>query len=209
MDKIHGSVDDTAKVIQKLEERSKEIGQIIEVITGISDQTNLLALNAAIEAARAGEHGKGFAVVADEVKNLAEQSKESADKIANLIQQIQHDTTHAVEMMGKGTADVAEGISVVQVTGEGFKRIQQSIDQVTSQIQEISAVSEEMSASVEQVHASVDQVAQIVKEASTNTENIAAASEEQLASMEEITASSNSLSKMAEDLLAQMKQFKM
>ena len=132
MDKIHRSVNDTATVIQHLEERSKEIGKIIDVITGISSQTNLLALNAAIEAARAGEHGKGFAVVADEVKKLAEQSKESADQITTLVEEIQGDTERAVTVMRKGTNEVELGITVVQETGEGFKRILQSIDQVSS-----------------------------------------------------------------------------
>lgn len=209
MDKIQGSVHDTATVIQHLEERSKEIGKIIDVITGISSQTNLLALNAAIEAARAGEHGKGFAVVADEVKKLAEQSKESADQITTLVEEIQGDTERAVTVMRKGTNEVELGITVVQETGEGFKRILQSIDQVSSQIQEISAVSEEMSAGVEQVNASMEQVAYIAKNSSANTQNVAAASEEQLASMEEITASSTSLSKMSEELLIQTRQFKL
>lgn len=208
MDKIHHSVGDTAAVIKQLEDRSTEIGKIIEVITGISDQTNLLALNAAIEAARAGEHGKGFAVVADEVKKLAEQSKESADQIASLIQEIQRDTVHAVKVMEIGTNEAAIGISVVQETGEGFKRIQHSIDQVSSQVQEISAVSEEMSAGVEEVNASMEQVAQIAIDSSNNTQSVAAASEEQLASMEEIVSSSSSLSKMAEELLDQIKKFK-
>ena len=208
MDKIHRSVDDTATVIQKLEERSKEIGQIIEVITDISDQTNLLSLNAAIEAARANEHGKGFAVVANEVKKLAEQSKESADQIASLIQEIQGDTAHAGMMMRKDINEVKLGISVVQETGEGFKRIQKSIDQVTSQIQEISAISEEMSASVEQVNTSMKQVDYVSKHTSANTQNVAASTEEQLASMEKITSSSSALSKMAEKLLRQIQQFK-
>lgn len=208
MDKIHEAVLNTSTVIRQLEERSNEIGKITEVITSISDQTNLLSLNAAIEAARAGEHGKGFAVVADEVKKLAEQSKASADQIATLIQEIQKDTTRAVNVMKKGTNEVTVGISVVQETGEGFTRIQKSIDQVASQIQEISAVSEEMSASVQQVHASMDQVAQIVKHSSTNTQNVAAASEEQLASMDEITSATSSLTKMSEDLLTQIRHFK-
>ena len=120
-------LSDTATVIRHLEDQSKEIGKIIEVITGISDQTNLLALNAAIEAARAGEHGKGFAVVADEVRKLAEQSKESADQITTLVQEIQEHTDHAVTVMGKGTNEVELGITVVQDTGEGFKRILQSL----------------------------------------------------------------------------------
>ena len=208
MDKINESTNDSATVIQQLEERSSAIVKIIEVITGIADQTNLLALNAAIEAARAGEHGKGFAVVADEVRKLAEQSKNSADQIAGLIGQIQADTKHAVRTMEKGTDEVASGIAVVQEAGEGFKRIQSSISQMSYQIQEISAVAQRMSASAEQVHMSIGQVANVAKQTSENAEMVAATSEEQLASMEEITTSSAALSKRAEELLTQINQFK-
>lgn len=208
MDKINESTNDSATVIQQLEERSTAIVKIIEVITGIADQTNLLALNAAIEAARAGEHGKGFAVVADEVRKLAEQSKTSADQIAGLIGEIQADTKHAVRTMEKGTDEVASGISVVQEAGAGFKRIQSSISEMASQIQEISAVAQRMSASAEQVNQSIDQVAHVAKQTSENAETVAATSEEQLASMEEISLSSAALSKRAEELLTQINQFK-
>ncbi|MGM9948558.1 MAG: methyl-accepting chemotaxis protein [Lysinibacillus sp.] len=208
MDKINESTNDSALVIQQLEERSSAIVEIIEVITGIADQTNLLALNAAIEAARAGEHGKGFAVVADEVRKLAVQSKNSADQIAGLIGEIRTDTKHAVRTMEKGTDEVASGIAVVQEAGAGFKRIQSSISQMSHQIQEISAVAQRMSASAEQVHMSIGQVANVAKQTSQNAGTVAATSEEQLASMEEITTSSAALSKRAEELLTQINQFK-
>ena len=208
MDKINESTNDSAAVIQQLEERSLAIVKFIEVITGIADQTNLLALNAAIEAARAGEHGKGFAVVAGEVRKLAEQSKNSADQIAGLVGEIQADTKHAVRAMEKGADEVASGIAVVQEAGAGFKRIQSSISEMSHQIQGISAVAQRMSASAEQAHMSIGQVANVAKQTSQNAETVAATSEEQLASMEEITASSAALSKRAEELLTQMNQFK-
>ncbi|MGM9945916.1 MAG: methyl-accepting chemotaxis protein, partial [Lysinibacillus sp.] len=208
MNKINDSTNDSSTVIRNLEVRSTEIAKIIEVITNISDQTNLLALNAAIEAARAGEHGKGFAVVADEVRKLAEQSKGSADQIANLVREIQVDTEQAVKVMQNGMDDVAVGMTVVQQAGVGFKRIQQSIEQMTSQVQEISAVAQQMSASVEQVNSAMEQVAVKAKQSSKNAEDVAATSEEQLASMEEIASSSTALSKRAEELLAQIRQFK-
>ena len=208
MNKINDSTNDSSNVIRNLESRSTEIAKIIEVITNISDQTNLLALNAAIEAARAGEHGKGFAVVADEVRKLAEQSKGSADQIANLVREIQVDTEQAVKVMQNGIDDVAVGMTVVQQAGVGFKRIQQSIDQMTSQVQEISAVAQQMSASVEQVNSAMEHVAVKAKQSSRNAEDVAATSEEQLASMEEITSSLTALSKRAEELFAQISQFK-
>ena len=195
--------------IKKLGNLSQEIGNIIGVITGIADQTNLLALNAAIEAARAGEHGQGFAVVADEVRKLAEQSKESADQIAGLINQMQEDTTEAVNVMEVGTKEVAAGKVIVDETGKRFEKILLSIEQVTAQIQEVSAISEEMSASAEEVNASIEEMANIAQYSASNTQNVASASEEQLASMEEITASATTLSKMAEDLQAIVKKFKL
>ncbi|MFF2753733.1 methyl-accepting chemotaxis protein [Psychrobacillus sp. NPDC058041] len=208
MNTINTSVEDSASVIRRLGNLSNEIGNIIGVITGIADQTNLLALNAAIEAARAGEHGKGFAVVADEVRKLAEQSKESADQIAELINKIQVDTNQAVNVMEVGTQEVATGMQIVRETGEGFEKILRSIEQVTAQIQEVSAISEEMSASAEEVNASLEEMAHIAEHASSNTQNVASASEEQLASMEEITSSASSLSNMAEDLQALVSKFK-
>lgn len=209
MDVINDAVTDSSIGVKKLGELSKEIGNIISVITGIADQTNLLALNAAIEAARAGEHGKGFAVVADEVRKLAEQSKESADQIAGLITQIQNDTNQAVQVMEVGTTEVATGKLIVDETGKRFEKILISIEQVTAQIQEVSAISEEMSASTEQVNASIGEMANIAQHSAENTQNVAAGSEEQLASMEEIAASATNLSKMAEDLEEIVKQFKL
>ncbi|SES33631.1 methyl-accepting chemotaxis protein [Psychrobacillus sp. OK032] len=209
MDAIHNAVADSALSIKKLGNLSQEIGNIIAVITGIADQTNLLALNAAIEAARAGEHGQGFAVVADEVRKLAEQSRDSADQIAGIINQIQKDTTEAVNVMEIGTKEVAAGKVIVDKTGIRFEKILHSIEQVTAQIQEVSAISEEMSASVEEVNASIEEMANIAQYSASNTQNVASASEEQLASMEEITASATNLSKMAEDLQVIVNQFKL
>ncbi|MBY0123309.1 methyl-accepting chemotaxis protein [Bacillus sp. S/N-304-OC-R1] len=208
MDIIHESVDASASVVNRLGEQSKEIGNITEVIMGIADQTNLLALNAAIEAARAGEQGRGFTVVADEVRNLAEQSKESATKIAGFIKQIQEDTLHAVSVMNKGTHEVAVGMEVVHKTSEGIQNILSSVEQVASQIQEASAVTEEMAASVEEVSASIEEMASISQVAASNTQNVASSSEEQLASIEEIASTSASLSKMAEDLQELVNKFK-
>jgi len=199
MNTINDAVSDSALGVKQLGELSKEIGNIIGVITGIADQTNLLALNAAIEAARAGEHGKGFAVVADEVRKLAEQSKESADQIAGLITRIQVETIEAVQAMEVGTTEVATGRLIVDETGKRFEKILVSIEQVTAQIQEVTAISEEMSASTEEVSASIGEMANIAQHSAENTQDVASASEEQLASMEEIAASATILSEMAED----------
>ncbi|MCH6266587.1 methyl-accepting chemotaxis protein [Neobacillus citreus] len=208
MDTINKVVDDSTSAVKHLGEHSKEIGKIVEVITSIAEQTNLLALNAAIESARAGEHGRGFAVVADEVRKLAEQSKNSAEQIAELIKIIQKDTVVAIDVMDKGTQEVKVGMEVVHEAEEGFKKILTLIEQVTAQIQETSAASEEMSASVEQVNASIQRIANVARISTNNTHSVASASEEQLAAMEQITISVTELARMADDLQNHVGQFK-
>ncbi len=208
MKAINHTTSETNSVIKDLDRKSAEIGKIIEVITGIADQTNLLALNAAIEAARAGEHGKGFAVVADEVRKLAELSRQSASQISGLIEVIQKETHQVVEMMNKGTVEISEGTSLVENTGRTFDEIMRSIENVSSEIQEVSAISEEMSASVMQVNASIDEVTKIARDSVASTAEIASATEEQLASMEEVSSSSASLAKLAENLREMVAKFR-
>jgi methyl-accepting chemotaxis protein len=208
MNIVYDKVESTAQVVNTLGERSKEIGQIVSLITEISNQTNLLALNAAIEAARAGEHGRGFAVVADEVRKLAEQSGTAAGKIRNLILDIQTETQNAVLAMNEGTQAVEEGIKQVHQTGESFKSITQMIEEVSAQSQEVSAIVEEVNASAQGMVEVMETVAHISEQSSNNTQNMAAASEEQLASMDEISSSATSLAKMAADLQVLISRFK-
>ncbi|HHW37789.1 MAG TPA: HAMP domain-containing protein [Bacillales bacterium] len=208
MESIETGTQNTTIAIKNLNERSKEIGKIIDVITGISEQTNLLALNAAIEAARAGEHGRGFTVVAEEVRKLADQSRESASQIVLLVQEIQKDTETANKEMIQNSKEVDTGKDVIKKTGVAFQQVLNAIQQVNFQIQEVSAASEQISANTEQVTTSVEQLAQIAKDASAQSQGVAAASEEQLASMEEISASSEALSKLAQELQKLIARFK-
>ncbi|GAB7389194.1 methyl-accepting chemotaxis protein [Bacillaceae bacterium] len=208
MDSIHARVEALAQEVRGLGERSQEIGKIVDVITGIAEQTNLLALNAAIEAARAGEHGRGFAVVANEVRKLAEQSKESAEQIAQLIAFIQKETNNAVETMTQVSQEVEQGMGVVHSTGETFAAIRQSVEEVAKQIEEVTAAVEQMSSGAEQVVEAVEQIAKIAEETSSGTQNVSASTQEQLASMEEISSSAASLAKAAEELQAQVQRFK-
>lgn len=208
MTSIQSSVDDTNLNIASLLERSKEVSTILNAITDISEQTNLLALNAAIEAARAGEHGKGFAVVADEVRKLAEESKTSAGEISSIVHGIQNDVQKAVEKMSQVTANVNDGLDVSYDAIDKFGEILRSSGDIKPQMEEVMAISEQMSAAVQQVTATANDLASIARNNASSSEEVAASTEEQLASMEEISASAKSLSTMAEDLTGKIAEYK-
>lgn len=208
MQHIEGTVVHSAEVVAKLGERSKEIGQIVDTISGIAGQTNLLALNAAIEAARAGEQGRGFAVVAEEVRKLAEQSEEAAKQIAILIAEIQKDTDSAVLAMSEGTREVRTGAEVVTNAGQAFREIIKSIGDVSSQIREVSTAVQQVAGGSQQVVVSVNQIDAISKETAGQSQTVSAATEEQSATMQEIAASSQALANMAEELTLAVSKFR-
>lgn len=207
MELIKNSVTQSAHVVQSLGVRSQQIGEIIDVISGIAGQTNLLALNAAIEAARAGEQGRGFAVVADEVRKLAEQSQDATHKIAEIIRDIQLETNTAVATMTQGTNEVAKGTAVISTTGERFNFIESMIQQLNGQIKEISTAAEEISSSSDEVVHSVDSVKVVAGGIASDTQTISAATEEQSASVEEIASSSQALANMAGELQVIVSKF--
>jgi methyl-accepting chemotaxis protein len=207
MAQIEQTVNNSSQVVAKLGERSKEIGQIVDTIAGIAGQTNLLALNAAIEAARAGEQGRGFAVVAEEVRKLAEQSKEAAKQIAQLIGEIQGDTGNAIEAMNEGTREVAIGAEVVTTAGHAFGEIAELVTEVYSQVKEISAAIQQMAGSSQQMLLSVKEIERHSKNAAGEAMTVSAATEEQSASTEEIVSSSQNLAKLAQDLQEAVNKF--
>lgn len=206
---IEQTVNNSAEVVAKLGEGSKEIGQIVDAISGIAGQTNLLALNAAIEAARAGEQGKGFAVVAEEVRKLAEQSQDATKQIAALISDIKRDTEKAVIAMDEGTREVKVGTEVVTMAGHTFKEIATLITQVSEQVKSISAAIRQMASSTQQIVEAVEEIDEHSKTAVGQAQTVSAATEEQSAAMEEIASSSQNLANLAQDLQTAVSQFRL
>ena len=208
MNSIAQTVQQTGEIVGKLGERSKEIGNIVEIISNISGQTNLLALNAAIEAARAGEHGRGFAVVAEEVRKLAEESQNASQKISDLIQSIQEETSQAVASMEEGRREAEKGKENVTATGESFSEILSMIGDVKKASL---AVSERVLQLREDMSTIVDGMGEVdtsAKGIGSESQNVSAATEEQAAGMEEIASSSRSLANMANDLQTETDKFK-
>lgn len=208
MQSIHQSVDLAGNGVHSLVSSVQEIKEISSLITDISSQTNLLALNAAIEAARAGEHGKGFAVVADEVRKLADETSLSVNKIHSLVTTIQSESADTVSNIDQVKENVASGIDLSKETAINFQQILKSIEKVTTQIQGVAETSKQITAGFEIVQHSIEGVTEGTKETAASTENIASSTEEQLATMEEITYATASLSKLAEDLQSMVSRFK-
>lgn len=209
MNTISRSVNESSSSIMALQAHSKDIESIVEIIQGIASQTNLLALNAAIEAARAGEAGKGFAVVADEVRKLAEQSEISTVNIRNIIEKINNDTNVTAEKMKVVLEDVKQGISSVGETGMVFKNILGAIQEVNVKIQEVTATSEEMSAATEEITASAKETANIAEQASTEVRKTVDFTLEQEQLVLHMTESIEELVKMASTMKELTGKFKL
>ena len=196
------------QVVNRLADSSRKIGEIVSVISGIAGQTNLLALNAAIEAARAGEQGRGFAVVADEVRKLAEQSEGAAKEITALINENQSEIENAVEAMSAGTRGTKLGVAVIEQAGENFARIAELVEAVAAQVRDEAAAFQTMIDENEKILTAINEIANVSQEVAAETQTVSTATEEQVATTEEIAAASQVLARMASDLQLSISKFK-
>ena len=209
MDNIEKSVGRSAEVVAALGKNSEQIGAIVEAISNIAEQTNLLALNAAIEAARAGEHGRGFAVVADEVRKLAEQSKDAADQIGEKIRMVQADTQSAVQAMNEGSGEVRAGAEAIREVGTEFTNIVNHVQEIRKNMESIGHSMNTVATNSASIDEAVAGIQEISRTSADQAQNISAATEEQSASMEEIAAASNALAHLAEEMQQATAKFKL
>jgi methyl-accepting chemotaxis protein len=195
MSSIATRVKLSAQAVESLGNRSDQIGGIVGTIEDIADQTNLLALNAAIEAARAGEQGRGFAVVADEVRALAERTTRATREIGEMIKVIQHETKEAVVTMEEGVTEVAKGSEKAAESGKALEQILEQINSVTCQVAQVATAAEEQTATTSEISHNMQQITEVVSQTASGAQKNAAAA--------------NQLSTLAEDLKRIVGQFKL
>jgi PAS domain S-box-containing protein len=208
MDELHVAVNDSAKIVADLGEKSKQIGQIVDMITTIASQTNLLALNAAIEAARAGDAGRGFAVVAEEVRKLAEESAKAAEEINTLIGEVREQTARAVESMNRGTKEVDESNKIVAESLKSLEDIGHLINTTAAKAQEIAAMTETQATDTRRVVRDIEEMAAVIEESAASAEEVSASSQETTATSEQVSGMASELAKIADELKAEVSRLK-
>jgi methyl-accepting chemotaxis protein len=171
-------VDEAASVIQKLEAESMNIGSVLDVIKSIAEQTNLLALNAAIEAARAGEQGRGFAVVADEVRTLAGRTQESTQEIEEMISNLQSGANNAVKVMAEGKEMTQVGVDQAAAAGEALQTINAAVEQISNMNTQIASAAEEQSSVTEEINRSIVSINEVAEQSATGAQQTAQASDD-------------------------------
>jgi methyl-accepting chemotaxis protein len=195
MGRIASRVQETAKTVESLGARSDQIGAIVATIQDIADQTNLLALNAAIEAARAGEQGRGFAVVADEVRALAERTTKATREISEMIKAIQNETKGAVAAMEAGVSEVEQGTMEAAKSGQALQEILEQINAVTMQVNQVATAAEEQTATTGEISNNIHQITEVVQDTAKNAQ--------------ESATSATQLARTAEELQRIVRQFKL
>ncbi|QTD41260.1 methyl-accepting chemotaxis protein [Sporosarcina sp. Te-1] len=207
MKSINQTMEESVQTISEMASQSEQIRSVTSLITAIAEQTNLLALNAAIEAARAGEHGKGFAVVAEEVRNLAEQSKQSAEEIGRMVETMIQNVNNAVARTEDGSRRVADGLTVTGKTNEVFEQIEKAAVEVADKVNNVSAAIVQMTSMVNEVATGAAEVEKLAVKGAAEAQSTSAATEQQLAANQEISSSSQQLATLAEKLQSDLSKF--
>jgi len=210
MEKMKGVfsiIESAATGVKGFSEKTQQIGTIVDVITKIAQQTHLLALNATIEAARAGEAGRGFAVVAEEVRKLATEAAGSAEKIAEIIKQIQGENSKVVASIEVATREITSGREVLTYTGDALEDIVRVVVEEVKKVQEISALTQQQTQGAQELVKTIDEIAKVAEDNAASTEEASAATTEQTASMEQMAQSAQQLSRLADTLKTLVARF--
>lgn len=208
MQKINEVVQESVQKVENLANQSQEISNLVVVIKEIADQTNLLALNAAIEAARAGEHGKGFAVVADEVRKLAEQVAHSIEGISNIVSNIQTETQNVTDSLQDGYKEVEQGVEQIHHTETTFNNIHHLITKEAKAIARVSQTLEDIAAKGQQMNSSIQEIAAVSEEAAVGVEETHTTTQQSSRAMQDVTASAIALEQLADELIEIVQEFK-
>jgi len=210
MDKMKGVfsiIESAASGVKGFSDKTQQIGTIVDVITKIAQQTHLLALNATIEAARAGDAGRGFAVVAEEVRKLATEAASSAEKIAEIIKQVQGENTKVAGSIEVATREISSGREVLTYTGDALEDIVRVVVEEVKKVQEISALTQQQTQGAQELVKTIDEIAKVAEDNAAATEEASAATTEQTASMEQMAQSAQQLSKLADKLKTLVARF--
>ena len=200
-------VENSAKVIMELNDLSQQIGNFVNTIKAIANQTNLLSLNASIEAARAGEAGRGFGVVAEQIKKLATESAEASEEVETMIEKVQEQVEEVVGTMAVGAEKVKGVGEMSKRSKNAMQMVMEAIANAKLKIEEIESMTSNQVAGIEQIVSSITEISAIAEEGAAGTEEASASTEEQAASMEELAASALELSNIARELKAEFEKF--